>query len=47
MANAIDKILGRTKSKYIEDYEDLADSINYNYYKKPKEKDKDDFEIGI
>ncbi len=47
MANAIDKILGRKKSKYIEDYEDLADSINYGYYKNPKEKDKDDFEIGI
>ena len=47
MASAIDKILGRKKSKYIEDYENLADSINYDYYKNPKEKDKDDFEIGI
>ena len=47
MASAIDKIFGRKKSKYIEDYENLADSINYDYYKNPKEKDKDDFEIGI
>ena len=45
MANAIDKILGRKKSKYVEDYEDLANSINYDYYEETK--DKDDFEIEI
>ena len=47
LANAIDKILGRHKSKYIEDYENLADAINHGYYNKNNEKDKSDYEIGM
>lgn len=47
LANAIDKVLGRKKSKYVEDYEDLADSINNDYYDKAKTKDKDDYEISL
>lgn len=49
LANAIDKILGRHKSDYVEDYEDLADAINDDYYDydKSKKRDKDDFEIGM
>lgn len=50
MCNAIDKVLGRDKPKeYLEDYEDIADAINYDYYDYDKndDKDKDDYEIGI
>ncbi len=49
MCNAIDKVLKREPKKYVEDYEDLADSIiNDNYdYGKNKEKEKKDYEIGI
>lgn len=50
MCNAIDKVLGRDEPKeYLEDYEDIADAINYGYYdkNKDKDKDKDDYEIGI
>lgn len=48
MCKAIDKVLGRDKPKeYLEDYEDLADAINYGYYRDSKDKDKsDDFRIG-
>ena len=47
MCNAIDKLLGRDKPKeYLEDYEDIADAINYGYYDK-NDKDKDDFEMEI
>ena len=48
MCKAIDKVLGRDKPKeYLEDYEDLADAINYGYYRDSKDKDKsDDFGIG-
>jgi hypothetical protein len=46
MCDAIDKVLGRKSKDYIEDYENLADSINLGYYDK-KSKDKDDFDIGI
>ena len=48
MCKAIDKVLGRDKPKeYLEDYEDLADAINYGYYRNSKDKDKsDDFGIG-
>ena len=46
MCKAIDKILKREPKKYIEDYEDLADSINYDYYDKEKDKS-DDFEIRL
>lgn len=46
LCNAIDKVLGRTSTEYVEDYEDLADSINNDYYDyDSNEKDKDDFEI--
>lgn len=50
MCNAIDKVLGRDEPKeYLEDYEDIADAINYDYYRygKNNKKDKDDFEIGM
>lgn len=46
MCKAIDKVLGRDKPKeYLEDYEDIADAINYGYY--DKSKNKDDYEIGM
>lgn len=48
MCKAIDKVLGRDKPKeYLEDYENIADAINYGYYSKNNDKDKDDYEIGI
>ena len=49
MCNAIDKALKRKPKEYVEDYEELADSIiNDNYdYEKNKEKEKKDYEIGI
>lgn len=50
VCKAIDKLLGRDKPKeYLEDYEDIADAVNYGYYSKNNnnEKDKDDFEIGL
>lgn len=48
MCKAIDKVLGRDKPKErLEDYEDIADAINYGYYNKNNDKDKDDYEIGI
>ncbi len=50
MCKAIDKVLGRDKPKeYLEDYGDIADAINYGYYDKNKDrnKDKDDYEIEI
>ena len=48
MCKAIDKVLGRDKPKeYLEDYEDLADAINYGYYRDSKDKDiSDDFGMG-
>ena len=45
MCEAFDKFFGREPSDYYEDYEDLADSIIYDYY--DKDNDKDDFEIGM
>lgn len=48
MCKAIDKVLDRDKPKeYLEDYENIADAINYGYYSKNNDKDKDDYEIGI
>lgn len=49
MCNALDKVLKREPKEYVEDYEDLVDSINNdNYdYEKNKEKDKSDYEIGM
>lgn len=48
MCKAIDKVLGRDKPKErLEDYEDIADDINYGYYNKNNDKDKDDYEIGM
>ena len=42
MCKAIDKVLGRDKPKErLEDYEDIADAINYGYYSKNNDKDKD------
>ena len=36
----------RDKPKeYLEDYEDIADAINYGWYNPNKNKDKDDFEM--
>ena len=47
MCKAIDKVLDRDKPKeYLEDYEDIADAINYGYYNK-EDKEKDDLEIGM
>lgn len=47
MCKAIDKVLDRDKPKeYLEDYEDIADAINYGYYDK-EDKEKDDLEIGM
>lgn len=44
LCNAIDKLLGKDKpQEKLEDYENIADAINYGYYN--KNKDKDDFEI--
>lgn len=49
VCKALDKVLGRDKpQENLEDYEDIADAINYGYYSKNnKEKDKDDYEIGM
>lgn len=48
LANAIDKILGRVPKEYADDYEDLADSINNDYYDYDKNDiDKDNFNIGF
>lgn len=48
MCKAIDKVLGRDRPKEnLEDYEDIADAINYGYYSKNNDKDKDDYEIGL
>lgn len=50
VCKAIDKLLGRDKPKeYLEDYEDIADAVNYGYYSKNNDngKDKDDFEISL
>ena len=45
MCKAIDKVLNRDKPKEnLEEYEDIADAINYGYYNK-NNKNKDDFEI--
>ncbi len=42
---ALDKVLGRDKPKdKLEEYENIADAINYGYYSK-NHKNKDDFEI--
>lgn len=40
LCDAIDKILGRTPTDNAKDYEKLADSINYGYYRKNNKKDK-------
>lgn len=47
VCKAIDKLLDRDKPKeYLEDYEDIADAINYGWYNPNKNKDKsDDFEM--
>ena len=48
MCNAINKVLGIEPKEYIEDYEDLADSINNDYYDYDKDDiDKDDFGRGF
>lgn len=48
MCNAINKVLKIKPKKYVEDYEDLADAINNDYYDyDKKEENKDDLEIGI
>lgn len=45
ICKALDKVLGRDKPKdKLEEYENIADAINYNYYSK-NHKNKDDFEI--
>lgn len=46
MASAIDKVLGREQKEYIEDYEDLADAINNDYYDK-NDINKNDFDREI
>ena len=45
LCNAIDKLLHKEPSDYIEDYEDLADSINYDYYEEDKDNDSFDMQI--
>lgn len=46
VCKAIDKLLNRDKPKeYLEDYEDIADAINYGWYNPNKNKNKDDFEM--
>ena len=49
LCKAIDKILNREPKKDLEDYEDLADAINNDYYdyETKNYKDKDDYEIEI
>lgn len=48
MCKAIDKVLDRDEPKeYLEDYEDIADAINYGYYNDDNNKDKDDYEIEM
>lgn len=48
LANAIDKVLGREPKEYADDYEDLADAINNDYYDYDKDDmDKDDFDRGF
>ena len=51
ICKAIDRLLDREPKDYVEDYENLADAINYDYYdydnRKAKDKDKDDYEIGL
>ena len=51
MCKAIDKLLDREPKDYVEDYENLADAINYDYYdhgnRNTKDNDKDDYEIGL
>ena len=43
VCKAIDKLLNRDKPKeYLEDYEDIADAINYGWYNPNKNKNKDD-----
>lgn len=45
VCKALDKVLGRDKPKeYLEDYEDIADAVNYGWYSK-NNKSKDDFDI--
>ena len=45
ICKALDKVLGRDKPKdKLEEYENIADAINYDYYSK-NHKNKDDFEI--
>lgn len=46
LCKALDKVLHREPKRDLEDYEDLADSINYGY-SYTKSKDKDDMEIGL
>ena len=41
LASAIDKVLERKPKEYVEDYEDLADAINNNYY------DKDNYDNNL
>ena len=40
LCDAIDKVLGRTPTDKVKDYEKLADSINYGYYRKNNKKNK-------
>lgn len=49
LCKAIDKILDRKPKKDLEEYEDLADAINNDYYdyEAKNYKDKDDYEIEI
>lgn len=50
VTKALDKVLDRKPKEYLEDYEDLADAINYGYYNernKKRDNDKDDYEIGL
>lgn len=47
LASAIDKILGKEPKEYVDDYEDLADAINNDYYDYDKnEIEKDDFDMS-
>lgn len=49
LCKAIDKILNREPKQNLEEYENLADAINNDYYdyETKNYKDKDDYEIEI
>ena len=45
LAKAIDKVLGKESYNHIEDYDKLANAINYGYYRKNNNKNKHEIEL--